>query len=82
MFSVNFHIFTVPPAIVNVFHYQLMHKRIASKGVLKFALKLQQLQLFQCDHHHQGGKCVSLKTYNVKTKLQRKVKTDKTTRCN
>jgi len=37
----NFHICTVHPAIIKVFYYQLMDKRIVFKGVLKFALKLQ-----------------------------------------
>ena len=40
----NFRICTVHPAIIRVFYYQLMHKRIVLKGVLKFTLKLQQLQ--------------------------------------
>jgi len=37
----NFHICTMHPAIIKVFYYQLMHKRIVFKGVLKFTLKLQ-----------------------------------------
>ena len=39
--SRNFHICTVHSAVIKVFHYQLMHKRIVFKGVLKFTLKLQ-----------------------------------------
>ena len=38
------HICTVHPAIIKVFNYQLIHKRIVFKGVLKFTLKVQQLQ--------------------------------------
>ena len=37
-----YHICTVHLAIIKDFYYQLMHKRIVSKGVLKFTLK--QLQ--------------------------------------
>ena len=37
----SFHICTVHPAIIKVFYYQLMHKRIVCKGILKFTLKLQ-----------------------------------------
>ena len=37
----NVHVCTLHPAIIKVFYYQLMHKGIAFKGVLKFTLKLQ-----------------------------------------
>jgi len=37
----NFHIRSVHPAIIKVFYYQLMHRRIVFKRVLKFTLKLQ-----------------------------------------
>jgi hypothetical protein len=40
----HFHICTVHPAIIKVFYYEMMHKRIGFKEVLKFTLKLQQLQ--------------------------------------
>jgi len=36
-----FHICTVHPSINKVFYYQLMHKRIVFREVLKFTLKLQ-----------------------------------------
>jgi hypothetical protein len=45
------------PQVISKFYYQLMHKRIALKGVLKFTLK--QLQHVWCDHHHQGAHYVS-----------------------
>jgi len=35
----NFHSCTMHLAIINVFYYQLMHKRIVFEGVLKFTLK-------------------------------------------
>ena len=39
-------------------YYQLMHKRTALEGILKFTLK--QLQLFRCNHHRQGAHYMSL----------------------
>jgi hypothetical protein len=40
------------------FIYQLTHKRSALKRMLKFTL--QQLQMFWCNHHHQGVQYSSL----------------------
>jgi len=36
-----FHICTVHPASIKVFYYQLIHKRIVFKGILKFTLNLK-----------------------------------------
>jgi hypothetical protein len=47
--------FTVVPCILilSKYHYQVMHKRIALKGVLKFTLNSSKM--FRCNHHHHKG---------------------------